>query len=415
MHKVVIIGGGLAGKMTAEFLKKNKSPELSLTIITASHFQEWSLAGTYTLANPEKLHKFISPNPSTWQLPGVAYEFGIVEEVTDGLVKLAGGKAVPFDACVVATGFSLPLVVPKPGITHKERVDEVQAASEAIRKAQHILIAGGGAVGVELLGDLRETAPAGAKFTLVCATPTLLPHSDAKYQAKALRKLESWGVEVLFNEKVADEYGSPAPVLERRAHTLKSNKVIEADVYLPAFSQGPRTQFLRASASQLPQGGVLNGVGLVDVNDYLQAKAYPKLFAVGCSSKNEPAMVPKIEAQAKTTAANVKAFLDGKPLAEHKEAMPEANHPLLQVMGHNTYAFFEPDAMPGPMGRCVRCCGFPCCPCCPCWCCCPPMACGFCCGSPEGQGTAKLSSVMLTKFAGSNFKGMGEAPKQQTM
>jgi len=406
---VVIIGAGISGKSTAKnLLKSFKKKDGNITIISASNYQEWNIASTYFLANPHEHAKFIAPNSKTWTLPGVTYVFGKATSITKDAVQLDNNRSVPFDALVVAVGFTMPLIVAAPGQTLESRKAEISNAAHAIANASNILIAGGGAVGLELLGDLRETNSK-AKYTLVVSGSVPLATSDEQYQQKVIKKLESWGVVMFTNDKVVS---SDQPVMKHNTYTLQSGNKIAADVFIPAYNQGPATRFI---ADSKDMSDILNSWGNIEVNEYLQAKKNSAIFAVGCNDLGEPAAVPKLEKQAATVATNVAAFMKGASLSPHKDAMPTMKHPMAQCLGHNTYAFFEPGQMPPPLRCCCTVCGFPCCPLPCCWCCLPPCTCGWCCGPPEGRGTAGAMMVGLRQFPGKHFKGFGEAPKQESM
>lgn len=408
---VVIIGGGLSAKHSSEILVKNKG--LKVTIIQANRFVEWPLAAPVFLVDPSKHDKAIAPNSSTFQVPGVNYIYGVVEgvDVAAKRVIIKGGAPVAYDALIVATGFRMPVIYPDVGVSLDERKAEVQRVGDAIKNAKCVVIGGGGPVGLELAGDIRIEYPnrIDKKVVLLCRGGLLSQWPEANQQKVATR-LEKMGIDVMV--------GGDGPTECRlEPGTVKvGDKDLAYDIYLPAFSQGPNTTFLQKC------DGVLDAKGGIDVNEFMQSKACPEIFAVGCSNVPEWVGMPKLEQQWKDATANVAAMLGGKKLKPHKEGLPFMKLPVALVLGHGPkgYAYLDFNNMPPPLKVCC-CCGyggFPCCP--PCWSCClcggcGACPCGYCCGPPEGSGTAKFFGKMAFMSSGFHFKGVGEAPKQQHM
>jgi len=410
--KVVIIGGGISAKHAAETLIKKKVEGLEVTVIQANRFHEWPIAMTMVLVKPELHDKALAVDCSKNEVKGVTYKYDVAVGVDVAAMKvtLRSGGSVLFDALIVATGMLMPLVYPGVGVSLEERKAEVQRWGEAIRKATSVVVAGGGLVGLELAGDIRCEYP-DKKLVLLCRGGVLSQWPDDKRQ-KVHDRLKKMNIEVMTGAFDAPKEPKIVP------GTLSfGDKSLHYDVFLPAFSQGANTKFLETAA------GVLDAKGSISVNEFLQSKACPKIFAVGVSDAPEPCIViPKLEAQWTSAADNVAAMLAGKPLKPHKEGAPFMKLPAVVAIGHGPkgYAYLDFNNVPPPVKVC--CCGglggFPCCP--PCWPCCACAGCGccpcgYCCGPPEGTGPSTLIGKMAFKFGGFHFKGMGEAPAQQTM
>jgi len=413
--KVVIIGGGPSAKHAAEQLAKKANSNLEVTVIQANRFVEWPLAMTVCLVKPELHNKAIATNCNKFQVPGVKYIYGVVESV-DGQTKQvklrqavadAVCESVPYDALIVATGFKVPLVYPGLGVTIEERTAEVQKVGEAIKKGACIVVAGGGPIGLELVGDIRGEYPA-KKVVLMCRGDVLGQWPE-KQRKKVEARLQHMNIEV---KKGATD--APKDYCLESGVIKFGNGDLEYDVFLPAFSQGPNTQFL--------PGEVLDANGCVEVNEYLQSTKMNDIFAIGVSNVKEITVFPKLEAQWTCVTANVIAMLANRPLKQHKEGATWMKLPPMVLIGHGPkgYGFLDFNNVPPPIKCC--CCwglgGFPCCP--PCWPCCACggcgcCPCGVCCGQPEGKGPATFAGVMAFKSSGFHFKGMGEAPSQQVM
>jgi len=408
---VVIIGGGLSAKHTAETLVKKAKNDLTITIIQANRFVEWPLAMTYCLVKPELHGKALATNCDQFQVPGVTYKYGVVESVDETAknIKILGSDdLVPYDALVVATGFAVPLVYPRLGVSVEDRMAEVQRVGDAISQGSCIVVAGGGPIGLELVGNVRAVYPS-KKVVLLCRKGVLGQWPE-KQREKVKTRLQKMNIEVMDGATDAPTGCSLEP------GTIKfGDSGLRYDVFLPAYSQGPNTKFLSSS--------VVDGKGCVTVNEYLQSTAANEIFAVGVSDVKEPFVgMPKLEAQWNSVTANVIAMLAGNPLKKHNEGNKFMKLPPVVVIGHGPkgYGYLDFNNLPAPIKicGCFGLGGWPCCPICwPCCACCGCgcYPCGYCCGPPEGKGPAILMGKMAFMSSGFHFKGIGDAPLQQSM
>jgi len=416
--KIVIIGGGTSAKNAAQGIRKG-SKDVDITIIQANKFVEWPIPMTMVLVNPELHPKALHNNPAKYEVKGVNYVYGVAESVDTSkkIVNLAGdissteaAKQIPYDILIVATGFHMPLIYPGLGVTLESRMEEVRRVADVIAKANTCVVAGGGVVGLEMVGDIRAKYP--EKRIILACRSGVLKQWDQSWQKKVEAQLKKMKIEVLLGNESA-----PAePSLEPGTMKIGGNDV-NYDVYLPMFGQGPNTKYLQGT-------DVLDAKGNVDVNEFLQSKAAGEIFSVGVSNAPEPFIcIPKLEAQWNSVSANVVATLSGRPMKAHKEGMPGMKLPMGVLIGHgpNAYAYIDFNQVPAPCKCC--CCmgyaGWPCCP--PCWPCCACGGCGccplgYCCTPPEGKGPATLMGKTPFFFGTQQFPGMGEGvPVQQTM
>lgn len=412
--RVVIIGGGLSSKHAAEILCKKKN--LSVTIVQANEFIEWPLAMTYTLVHPDLHWKALGCDTARFQVPGVAYQYGVVKSVdaTAKQVVLRSDAVVPYDALIVATGFAMPLIYPALGISLADRVKEVREVGAAIQGAARIMVAGGGPVGIELVGDIRAAYPT-KQVTLIHRGGILGQWPEGR-RSKVEAQIKEMNIKLLSGCSRAPRDKQ----LESGAFETDDGKQVEYDVFLPAYSRGPNTQFLEGVE------GLLDARGRIRVNEFLQNQAHDSIFAIGTADLDEPAVIPKLEGQWKDAARNVNAFLSGAPLRPHRDAASWMDVPAAVTIGHGpgAFAYLDFDNVPPP----VKCClcgglgGFPCCPLPCCWPCCGIRPCGFCLGPTDGEHFAKFLGHMQYTSAGFHYKGVGKdrrpgvaAPKQQEM
>ena len=375
--KVVIIGHGLSGRTVAENLVKGrgKDSSINLVCIDSREFYECDSLMTVPLTwgGEESYNNNSCPQ---WKLavPGVdQYICDSVKSVTktgDKIIIVTDKSgSIEADAVVAATGFHVPVVKPQLGATWSARKNELAKYREAIAKAKTIVVAGSGACGLDVAGDVRVFADidGGAKVHLIVSGEHVLgkncSNSDRALLTSVVRSAPGM---VLHNDRVVgDDYNIPS--LDKKTVKLKSGKAIEADVYLPSFATWNGDSYLSNTDGVLAENGMI-----IQDKRTLQSKAMPALFAVGCGNivlEEGFVGIPKIEAQAKTVATNVLKFLNGQPLLNHKEGASFTKHEPLVHFGHGYHSQILTDDC-GMPGKCCVWCGFPfpciICPCTPC-------------------------------------------------
>mmetsp|Transcript_100834 Transcript_100834/g.280881 ORF Transcript_100834/g.280881 Transcript_100834/m.280881 type:complete len:419 (-) Transcript_100834:389-1645(-) len=407
---IVIVGGGLS---LLNYLERAK-PTTSITVVMGCGFLEWPMASTYFLAKPEVHDEFLCCNPEKYQKKGLTYLVEVAEKVKpeEKMLICASGKEIPYQVLIVATGMKLPLLMPTPGQSLDQRKQEIQTAGAAIRNAKTVVVGGGGATGLELAGDIRLQYP-NKKVVILSRSGDVLSGTHPHYlQKRAAGQLQKMNIDI-----VRGSVDALHPIMEKGSLEVKGGDVasLDFDVYLPSFMQGPNTAFLEG----IP--GVLNDKKQIQVNEFLQSKAHKEIFTIGCGDVDEGFIAArKLQNMAKDTAVNVAAFLAGKPMKAHKDAMPAVTRPPMIKIGHGPggYMWFDMDMMPLP-AKCCSCwgaAGFPFCPPPCCWCCCKG-SCMKCCGECGGEATARFwfhgPFKMIPLDVG--YLGMGEPPEQQKM
>ncbi|KAJ7705981.1 hypothetical protein B0H17DRAFT_1125804 [Mycena rosella] len=166
---------------------------------------------------------------------------GIQPNKPGGAVTLADGQELPYDALVLCPGsiWEGPLAFPLEG----KAVPEFVAARRAeFNNAQKIVLVGGGAVGIEYAGEIKDIWPE-KEVTIVHGDSSLM---NSTYSARFRKGLEdglrSRGVNIIIKDHV-DGFPPPGPV------TVKTRKgvVIDADLVVPTRGTRPRTAFIAES------------------------------------------------------------------------------------------------------------------------------------------------------------------------
>lgn len=360
--RVVVIGYGAAGSQFAAKAAKNKAWEV--TVVTPFEYQEVSLRMTSVVAiGPEAHEKAIYP---LLREDGVNYVFDTVESIEDGSLRTTGGTEILFDAAVVAVGQRIPVFYPNPSTerTVDERKAAISAFHSEIRRANNIVISGGGPVGVETAADIKLRFK-DKSITVVHPASDILNSMNDPFRLKAHAHLEKIGVKLVVSERVSR--------FENGEVSLSSGGTLPADLFITAHAVGGNATFL--------PGDSKNEKGYAHVDDTFKVHGLSRVFALGdCSDYDPVKTYPRIDDQLPTLYANIEAVLSDNALLHHvrgKSFTGQFKGPLMVALGHDHPEGYGvgPD-LPGCLGGC-------------CWFCC---CCGPPCSTPAGPGVAKAKS-----------------------
>lgn len=144
---------------------------------------------------------------------------------------------------------------------------ELQNAANSfalLDKAQHIVVVGGGQIGIEVTEALVN---ANKQVTLIEAGGSLLSrYFDQDFIESILEAIEIVGVDVHLNEKVLDVSGTPIEI-----HT--DARTIQPDAVVLGVNLSPQSQMVKDKLE-------LNQDGTIKVNEYLETSD-PNVFAIG--------------------------------------------------------------------------------------------------------------------------------------
>ena len=154
----------------------------------------------------------------------------------------------------------------------------VEELEEQTNTACTITVVGGGATGVELAGQLADLAMHDVKkyypqhtlhIQLIHAAEALVPREDVRIQRAAEKYLKKAGVRLFLNMQVAE--------VTKNAVILSNKETLQSDMTIWAAGNEQKT------------GAYLNkdfaDGARIPVNEFLQHKKFPSLYAVGDIAK----------------------------------------------------------------------------------------------------------------------------------
>ncbi|NDE65961.1 MAG: NAD(P)/FAD-dependent oxidoreductase [Actinobacteria bacterium] len=331
--RVVILGAGFGGLTAA----KAMADIAHVTVVDRHNFQTFLpllyQVSTAGLAADHVAH----PIRGALRKTGIQFRMGspISIDHKNKTIKLDSSEVLAFDQLIVALGsvtadFSIPGVA-EYALGMKSVSEALAIRAEVMRRFEDlcrfeddtsfsISVVGGGPTGVEMAGAFAELvrgplkndqahAAAHIRINLIEAGPRILPMFSEKLSARAKKDLEKLGVNVLLNTAVAE--------LKPRSIIVKDGNEIASEVTIWA-----------AGVKGEPAGGLLN-LPLVstriDVDQNLQVKNYPGIFAIGDISgfvgkdgRFLPMVAPVAMQQGRFIAKQIKRLADGKALEAFK-------------------------------------------------------------------------------------------------
>lgn len=160
-------------------------------------------------------------------------------------------ETLSYHALVVATGSSTYYQAFSMSAATQTTIDAVKTSNKKVANAKEIVIVGGGPTAVEFAGEVAEfrngkpgwfsTPERKVNITLYTAADRLLPQLRPAIGKTAEQKLQTLGVNVVYNAKVVDAKEESSG---RTTVVLAKGERIEADLYVPAYGVTPNSSWL---------------------------------------------------------------------------------------------------------------------------------------------------------------------------
>ena len=277
---MVIIGAGQAGFAAAEKLRDlgHTGPSTMIGAEPVPPYQRPPLSKAYLLGDMARERLFLRPTDH-YAKRQIDLRLGqsvhsIRTETRQ--VVLTDGSSAPYDRLLLATGAAprrLPAAVGGDlnGVLTMRVLADADAFAEAIRTAKHLLVVGGGYVGLEAAASARKL---GLKVTLIEAADRILKRVASVETSAHFRALhQSHGVDLREGVGLSCLIGSGGKVV---AAELSDGSTVAADLVLVGIGVAPNVELAEEARLTLDAS--------IAVDAFCQTSA-PGIFAAGdCTS-----------------------------------------------------------------------------------------------------------------------------------
>jgi len=235
-----------------------------------------------------------------------------VEEGKGGAVVLDSGERIKYDVLVLATGshWKGPLNLPD---DREAALAYIKEWRDKIESASGIVIAGGGAVGYEFAGEIKDFYPT-KKVTIVHSGAKLTNDTyPDKFRKKLEKDIRARGVELVFEDFI-DNLEQSGPIVTRKGAQ------VDGDLIIPSTGGNPATEIIASSLGS----DALNERGQVRVKPTLQLKNNASIFAAGdIIDWTEQKQLAKYAKHADIVVANIISYLKDSSANKLYSSQPE--------------------------------------------------------------------------------------------
>ena len=272
IQKIIIIGAGAgAFGFVKSYREQNKEDEIIVFSKENAPFYNRVMLPDY-ISGEQRWEQLVKMKDNEESEFGVTLKRGISIEHIDRVNKVvtdSNGYTHTYDVLLIATGSrpTIPKDLPKiPGIfTMRSRVD-ADNFIQYIPKESHVVIVGGGLLGLEMAASLREI---GAQVTLIHRISRLMARQLDLLSGQLLHEeILDRGIEIFYNDEIQTFSGNE----KLTGVKLKSGRQLLCNAVILAIGTTPNIELAKASGLVCKRGVV--------VNDYLQTSD-ENIYAVG--------------------------------------------------------------------------------------------------------------------------------------
>ena len=318
VHNIVIIGASFAGLTVAHGLLRHVLPALKaqdrsyrVTIISPSPYFYWKIGAPRTIVNPSALpvDKVLVPIADAFSIyPKEQYDIvqALVTRVDSESRTVCTDKDGEFryDSLVICSGttFASPLWSLSHGTEKlKAGLDDI---SRRLPSAETVVIAGGGAAGVETAGEMGHVYGGKKDITVYSGASQLLGKLQNKAAGKGAEAgLRKMGVNVVHGAKILSSTRDG----DKYVLQLKNRKMITVDVYIDATGDKPNASFLPSDW--------LDEKGFVKVNSQtleLDVQSVAGVYAFGSVGSYSDGGLLHVRFAAKALLESIRLHLQGQ-------------------------------------------------------------------------------------------------------
>ncbi|XP_077987912.1 ferroptosis suppressor protein 1-like isoform X2 [Glandiceps talaboti] len=313
--KAVIVGGGYAGITLA----KNLQGRCQMVLIDPKDAFHHNMGAMRAAVEPGFVMRTLIPYNKTF---GDDFKRGAVMSIdpATNTVTLDNGETIPFTHLYIATGSKGPfpgkLTTPLK-VSLEEGKAMYDGISKQIEAADNIVLVGGGAVGVELAGEIATDYAGKKQVTLIHPHQKIAdPNTNDKFQANLKGQLENLGVKLVLGERVSNLDSLPTGCTTQSLNTVTTDKgsQIQANLVVPCTGLKPNSTAYHSSL-----GNKMDNDGRLKVNDYLQVEGHKNIYALGdCANVKETKLAYNAGVHADLVTKNLESESQGKELKPYK-------------------------------------------------------------------------------------------------
>jgi len=307
---VVVVGGGYGGTAVAKALDETTRVVLVEPRDAFMH----NIAALRALADPSWLPRIFLPYDGLLRHGRVVRDRVVLAE--PHRVVTASGQEIAADYVVLATGSGYPFPAKSDLADAEHAKEQVRQAHQALARADGVLLAGAGPVGIELAGEIRHVWPDKPIVLLDVAGDVLGGPYKPELKAELRRQLAEFRVEVLLGSPLREMPPTEPGELGTFTVTTEAGAQVTADIWFRCFGVVPSSDYLRGTLAPARRPD-----GFIEVGPTLQVTGQTTVFALGDVSTADAKMAAFAGRQAAIVAENISALVQGKPdLARYESA-----------------------------------------------------------------------------------------------
>lgn len=344
---VAVVGGSYVGMRLAQALVPVLPPSHRVVVIEAnSHFHHLFTFPRFAVLHRGGEEKALIPYSHA--LDSASGRASIVhakalsihanaDDPSRGYLKLdrasnEGKDTLEFDYLAIATGtqlrspWSLPSEQTDAATAKNEAVQTLRSYQDAVKQAEHIVIIGGGAVGVQVACDIGELYPNSKNVTLLHSRQHLMNKFHPDLHGIVAQRFTERGIKTRLGSRVVIPPSGSFPSFQPGKTfdvELQDGSKVQADLVLMCTGQTPRSSLLASFAPD-----AITKDGFIDVSPTMQIQPAStplarKMFALGdIANSGASKTVRAAMGQIEVITNNILALIENSDAASLKHFQP---------------------------------------------------------------------------------------------